>query len=210
MRHHTVWLAVHVTRSFALTWDYRCPYARIAHDHVVEGLRAGADWDVTFLPFSLGQSHVEPGEPDVWDAPETDTGLLALQVGVAVRDNWPDQFLDLHHALFELRHTKALNLRDRAAVSDVIAANGLDPELVFAEVDSGRPLAAIKDEHTSFAESHAVWGVPTFIVDDKAVFVRLLAPADGDRDTAVTTVDRILDQISWPLLNEFKHTSVPH
>ena len=76
-----------MTRRFGLTWDYRCPYGRIAHDHVVTGLRGGADWDVTFLPFSLGQSHVEPGMPDVWDAPETDSGLLALQVGVAVRDN---------------------------------------------------------------------------------------------------------------------------
>jgi len=54
-----------MTRRFALTWDYRCPYGRIAHDHVVTGLRGGADWDVAFLPFSLGQSHVEPGMPNV-------------------------------------------------------------------------------------------------------------------------------------------------
>jgi hypothetical protein len=200
-----------VTRSFALTWDYRCPYARIAHDHVVAGLRAGADWDVTFLAFSLGQSHVEPGDPDVWDAPETDSGLLALQVGVAVRDAFPNRFLDVHHALFELRHTKALNLRDRASLATVLTDNGVDPDAVFAEVDSGRPLATIKDEHTTYAESHDVWGVPTFIVDEKAVFVRLLAPAGPEGGAgAVTTVDRILDQIEWPLLNEFKHTSVPH
>ena len=59
-----------MTRRFGLTYDYRCPYARIAHDHVVEGLRAGADWDVTFLPFSLGQAHVAEGEPSVWERPE--------------------------------------------------------------------------------------------------------------------------------------------
>lgn len=205
------WLTHLVTRSFALTWDYRCPYARIAHDHVVAGLRAGADWDVTFLAFSLGQSHVEPGDPDVWDAPETDSGLLALQVGVAVRDGFPDRFLDVHHALFDLRHTKALNLRERDSLAAVLTDNGVDAEAVFAEVDSGRPLAKIKDEHTSYAESHDVWGVPTFVVEDKAVFVRLLAPAGADGGAeAITTVDRILDQIEWPLLNEFKHTSVPH
>jgi hypothetical protein len=200
-----------VTRSFALTWDYRCPYARIAHDHVVAGLRAGADWDVTFLAFSLGQSHVEPGDTDVWDAPETDSGLLALQVGVAVRDAFPERFLDVHHALFELRHTKALNLRERDSLAAVLTDNGVDAEAVFAEVDSGRPLAKIKDEHTSYVESHDVWGVPTFVVDEKAVFVRLLAPAGADGGAeAITTVDRILDQMEWPLLNEFKHTSVPH
>ena len=46
------------TLAFALTWDYRCPFAWKAHDHVVTALQGGADWDVTFLPFSLGQVHV--------------------------------------------------------------------------------------------------------------------------------------------------------
>ena len=74
-----------MTRSFAITYDYRCPYARIAHDHVVAGLRAGADWDVTFLPFSLGQAHVHEGQPSVWERPEQDSGIVALQASIAVR-----------------------------------------------------------------------------------------------------------------------------
>jgi DSBA-like thioredoxin domain len=196
-------------RQFAITWDYRCPYARIAHDHVVTGLQAGAPWNVRFLPFSLGQAHVEDGEPDVWDQPESDSGLLALQVGVAVRELYPESFLAVHHALFELRHAHAGNLRDRAALAMPLADNGVDPEAVFAEVDSGRPLATIRDEHTEFARSHQVWGVPTFVMDDKAVFVRLLDPAGGNGSLAIRSVDRVLDQIEWPLLNEFKHTSVP-
>src|SRR3954452_4533349 len=72
--------------AFAVTFDYRCPFARNAHEHVVAGLRAGAAWDVTFVPFSLGQVHVGEGEPDVWDHWRDDTGLLALQAGVVVRD----------------------------------------------------------------------------------------------------------------------------
>lgn len=47
--------------SFAVTWDYRCPFARNAHEHVLAGLAGGADWNVRFVPFSLGQVHVEPG-----------------------------------------------------------------------------------------------------------------------------------------------------
>ena len=74
--------------SFALTWDYRCPFARNAHEHVLTGLAAGADWDVTFLAFSLGQVHVEEGQPSVWDKPEQDRGILALQAGVVVRDDF--------------------------------------------------------------------------------------------------------------------------
>lgn len=198
-----------MTRRFAVTWDYRCPYGRIAHDHIVTGLRAGADWDVTFLPFCLGQSHVEEGMPDVWDHPESDSGLLALQVGVAVRDEQPHAFVELHHALYEFKHARGGNLRDRTALATVLAGCGLDPEAVFAEVDSGRPLAVIEDEHTRYARTHAVWGVPVFVVGDKAVFVRLLDRAEGDEALAQHTIERILDLIEWPILNEFKHTSVP-
>lgn len=196
-------------RSFALTFDYRCPYARIAHDHVVTGLRAGADWDVTFLPFSLGQAHVEEGEPSVWERPEIDSGLLALQASIAVRDSQPDRFLDVHHALFEHRHAAAGQLRDRADLSPVLASTAADVDAVWAEVDSGRPLATIEKEHTGYSESHHVWGVPTFVVRDAAVFVRLLDRPAGDGELAVRTIDRLLDQIDWPILNEFKHTSVP-
>ena len=68
------------------------------------GCAAGADWDVTFLPFSLGQAHVEEGEPPVWERPD-DGHRPARPAGVvAVRDTQPDAFLDAHHALFEHRH----------------------------------------------------------------------------------------------------------
>jgi hypothetical protein len=74
-----------ITTAFAVTWDYRCPFARNAHEHIPTGLAAGVEWDVRFLPLSLGQVHVEEGAPDVWAAPEQDTGILALQAGVVVR-----------------------------------------------------------------------------------------------------------------------------
>ena len=54
-----------------------------------------------------------------------------------------------------------------------------------------------------------MWGVPTFIVGDRAVFVRLMSLPDGDGELAISTVNRILDQIDWPMVNEFKHTSIP-
>ena len=54
-------------KSFAVTWDYRCPFARNAHEHLAAALAGGADWDVTFLPFSLSQAHVPEGGAPVWD-----------------------------------------------------------------------------------------------------------------------------------------------
>lgn len=198
-----------MTRSFAVTWDYRCPYGRIAHDHIVTGLRAGADWDVTFLPFCLGQAHVEEGETDIWDRPHDDTGLLALQLSIAIRDNQPGSFLAVHHALFEHRHNGGGNIRDEATLRRVIGDAGADVDAAFAEVATGRPLAVIREEHTKYVRSHHVWGTPTFVMDDKAVFVRLLDHSHGDAAAARSTVDRIIADIRWPILNEFKHTSVP-
>ena len=148
------YVASAMTRPFGLTYDYRCPFARIVHEHVVTGLRAGADWDVTWLPFSLGQAHVAEGEPSVWERPEHDTGLLALQVSIAVRDTQPDRFLDAHHALFEHRHAAAGAIDGRDDLTPVLEAAGVDVAAVWAEVDSGRPLATVEKEHTAFVESH--------------------------------------------------------
>lgn len=197
-----------MTRAFGLTYDYRCPFARIVHDHVITGLRGGADWEVTWLPFSLGQAHVAEGETPIWERPADDTGLLALQASIAIRDGQPDRFLDAHHALFEHRHGAGGSISERDDLTPVLEAAGVDVAAVWAEVDSGRPLATVEKEHTAY-DSHNVWGVPTFIVGDAAVFVRLMQLPDGDPGVAIPTIERLLDQIDWPILNEFKHTSIP-
>ena len=198
-----------MTKTFAITWDYRCPYARIAHDHVVTGLRANADWNVTFLPFCLGQSHVEEGQSDIWDRPQDDSGIFALQYAISVRDNQPDRFIDLHAALYDYRHLNHGDLSSVEKIDSLSKDLGIDTVAVKADIASGRPLEIVKNEHTSYAKSHAVWGVPTFIVNNAAVFVRLLDRPLGNAETAINTVERILDNIAWDSLNEFKHTSVP-
>ena len=198
-----------MTRSFGLTFDYRCPFARLVHDHVVEGLRAGADWNVTFLPFCLGQAHVEYGEQDIWETPERDSGLLALQLAISLRDLQPDSLLNYHQAMFNYRHVSGGNLNDRAKITSIIESAGGNAIQAFADVESGRTLGVVREEHTKYVNSHEVWGTPTFVVEDKAVFVRLLDHAHGDGAIARRTIDRILDDIEWPILNEFKHTSIP-
>lgn len=198
-----------MTTSFALTWDYRCPFARIANDHVLTALAAGADFDVTFLPFSLGQLHREEGQADVWDDPESDSGLFALQVGVALRDHFPSDFAVAHRAIFEHRHNDGGQLRTPEQLRPVLERAGVDADKVFAVVETGEPLATIKAEHTGYAASHAVWGVPTWIKDDKAVYVRLMKGPGGDGGEATRTVQRLVDLLEWSNLNEFKHTSLP-
>ena len=196
-------------RTFSVTWDYRCPFARNAHEHVVAGLRAGAAWDVTFVAFSLGQAHVAEGEPAVWDHPEAETGLLALQAGIVVRDTQPDRFLDAHEALFALRHDHGGHLRDEAALRATLESAGVDVEAVFADIATGKPLLKVREEHEGTVADHGTWGVPTFGVGAEASFVRLMDRPQGDGAHAIRTIERVLDLLEWPELNEFKHPRLP-
>ena len=199
-----------MTLTFAVTWDYRCPFARNFCEHVLVGLESGADWDVRFVPFSLDQVHVEEGEPDVWENPDAGRSLLAGQVGIAVRDRWPDRFLAAHRALFDCRHEAGGDLRERAVLAQALSSVGLNPDEVFAEVDAGWPLEAFRKEHESAAADYQVFGVPTVIADDQAVFIRVMHRPRGDADIARRTVERAVDLVTgWPDLNEFKHTSIP-
>jgi len=197
-----------MTLRFGLTWDYRCPFARIVHAHVVTGLLDGAEWDVRFVPFSLGQVHVEEGESPIWERPSEDTGLLALQAAVVVRDTDPDRFPIVHRALFEARHAEGAQLRDESVLRAILEANAVDPDPVFAAVATGEPLATIRDEHTAAARDLDVWGVPTFMTDTQAAFVRLMdLPVDAaDARRSIERIVTMLDE--WPSLNEFKHTSL--
>jgi protein-disulfide isomerase-like protein with CxxC motif len=199
-----------MTLGFAVTWDYRCPFARNFCEHVLVGLKSGADWDVRFIPFSLDQAHVEEGEPDAWDNPGVCRSLLAGQVGVVVRDRYPDKFLAAHQALFDCRHEGGGDLRDTNVLRQAVASAGLDADAVFAEVDAGWPLETFRKEHESAVADYAVFGVPTIIANDQAVFVRVMNRPRGDADVARRTVERVVDLVTgWPDLNEFKHTSIP-
>jgi hypothetical protein len=192
--------------DFAVNWDYRCPFARNAHELVVTGLRDGADWNVAF---SLAQIHVAEGETDIWERPDDDSGLLALQAGVVVRDRWPERFFDVHEALFALRHDQGRRLRDEGEIRLTLAEQGVDADAVFDEIATGQPLATVRQEHTTSVEEHEVWGVPTFIRGDAAVFARLMERPSGDAAYARRTIERVLYLIDEaPDLNEFKHTSL--
>lgn len=197
-----------MTTRFSVTWDYRCPFARIGHDHVLTGLDAGADWDVTFRAFSLDQSHVEEGGTPVWEEPDRYPGLIANLAGIAVRDRQPERFSAVHTALFAARHEEALDLRDRAILAKVLDRAGVDGAGVLGEVDAGWPLDVLAREHTEEVDRWQVFGVPTWIVGDAATFVRLMRrPASPEE--AIASVERIVDLITgWPELNEFKHTSL--
>ena len=198
-----------MTTRFAVTWDYRCPFARNAHEHLVAGLRAGAPWEVEFSPFSLSQAHVEEGEADVWGDPSRRADLMAMEAGIVVRDRMPERFADVHLALFRARHDEAQDLREPAVVRSALEEAGVDADAVLAEIADGWPLEEFRKEHEAAVAENQVFGVPTFVLDGRAVFVRLMNRPQGDGDLARTTVDRVLDLLKgWPELNEYKYTTI--
>lgn len=201
-----------MTRQFAVTFDYLCPFARNAHEHVLAGLADGADWDVTFVPYSLAQGHVEEGQPDVWEGESATTaaGLLALQVGLAVRDHAPERFRAVHQALFAARHDEGRDLKDPGVLRDVLDGSGLDADEVMGIVDSGSALKTLRAEHEEAVATHHVWGVPTFIAGDRAVFVRFLDRPNGDGEVARRRIEQAVDLVDGePMLHEFKQTDLP-
>lgn len=196
--------------EFAVTFDYRCPFARNLHEHLVTALEAGAPWRINFLGFSLNQVHVAPGEQDVWGDPARRPDLLAMQVGIAVRDRWPERFLSVHRALFAARHDGGKDLRDEDVLRGVLAEHGVAGTEVMEEVAGGAPLETFRKEHEQAVRDHAVFGVPTVIVGNDSVFIRVMHRPNGDPGAAMTTVGRVLDLVAgWPELNELKHTTVP-
>jgi hypothetical protein len=194
-------------QSFAVTWDYRCPFARNGHEHILDGLAAGAPWDVRFVPFFLNQAHVAEGGIPAWHDPAQRSDLLALAAGVVVRDRFPDLFTTVHRSLFAIRHDEGGDLRETAVVRQALERAGADGDLVMAEVEAGWPAKAVASEHDQVVSELDVFGVPTFIVGEQAVFVRLMNRPLGDGRLARETIDRVLGLIDGhPELNEFKHT----
>jgi hypothetical protein len=196
--------------SFDVTWDYLCPFARNAHEHLVEALQGGADWDVHFRYFSLAQGHLSEDSPPVWDDPASHAGVLAGLAGIVVREKHADRFWDAHLALFRARHDQSLDLRDRQTVSGALDAIGLDGGAVVEEALSGWAVDRARTEHEEAVQRWEVFGVPTFIAGEKAVFVRLMSRPQGDAKLAESTIERVVDLVdAFPDLNEYKYTKIP-
>ena len=194
-----------MARTVAVTFDYRCPFAYNGNLAAINATRNGSDVAFRFVPFSLDQVHVEEGATDVWDREPADwgTGVLALLYGIAVRDSFSEQFFDAHLALFGARHEQGLQLQDEAVLRDAVASAGLDPDAVAEEAWSGRPLKTLATEHTECVERYGVFGVPTYMEDGQAAFVRFMKRGD------VADLERMLDLLQWGDLNEFKRPRIP-
>jgi len=152
---------------------------------------------------------VPEGGTPVWEDPAKAKDLLALSAGLVARDQYPDRFLEAHLALFTARHDDGLDLRVPEVVAGVLDGAGVPGDKVLAEVESGAPVQELRRAHEEAVSRWNVFGVPTFVVDVRAVFVRLMSRPAGDAALARRTVEGVLSLFdSMPELNEFKYTTL--
>lgn len=188
--------------QFEITFDYLCPFARNANEAVVKALAEGRDWDVRFRPFSLSQVHTHDGDPDVFDNPDK-SGVLALHWGIVIRDHQPEHFADAHVALFAARHDHGQDIKDEAVIREALGRTGVDIDRIASVIESGEPAATLAAEHTESVDKWQVFGVPTFIRNDVATFIRFMNRG------AVDDLDKAVELLEWHEMNEFKRTRLP-
>lgn len=194
--------------SFDLSYDYRCPFAKNIHLHVLVALEAGADFRVTFVPWTMSQGYRSEGAPNVWEDPAYDEDLLSLAVSVSVRDQQAQHFLRAHGALFRARHHDAIRLVNLEEIGAVLEPLGINMDRVRSDVASRRPHGVIGESFERFA-GYEAFGVPTFVVDNEAAFVRYMTEPTGDAAASRTIIESLLTLMKHqPELNEFKHTQV--
>lgn len=193
-----------MTDSFSITYDYLCPFARNANEMVVEALGRGEELSVSFIPFSLKEAHADEGDVAQWELPldELGTGVLPLLWSIAVRDTYPDSFLEFHVSLFNARHDEGSDINHESVIEAVVGAVGLDPAKIRERVATGVPAKTLAAEHSRMSEDYGVFGVPTFIQGDEAVFVRFMVRHE------IRDLRRVLEMLQWTNLNEFKRTRI--
>ena len=128
--------------------------------------------------------------------------MTALLYGIAIRDQFPEGFLDFHLAAFAARHDHGKKLGHEDVVREAVGSAGLDVDAVAEEAWSGRPLKTLAAEHTEQVDRFNAFGVPTFIEGDEAVFIRFMERNRAD------DLERALDLLDWTRLNEFKRTQI--
>ena len=77
-------------------------------------------------------------------------------------------------------------------MADVLERAGVPGDKVVAEVESGAAMDALRLAHEEAVSEWGVFGVPTFIVDDRAVFVRLTTRPLGDAASARRTIEGVM------------------
>ena len=198
--------------SFAVTWDYRCPFARNAHEHVLTGLR--------------GRGRLGRELRAVLARPGARRRGRDRRLGRARRRHRPARPAGRRRRARPVprpvprRPPRAVRppprrraATQRADVAPRRARGARRRRRRGLRRDRDRPArsSTIRKEHEPRSPSTRVWGVPTFIAERRGrrSSASWTGP-EGDSELAPPTRRAGRRPARrWPELNEFKHTSIP-
>ena len=130
---------------------------------------------------------------------------------MVVRDQHPEPSSTCTRPCSRSATTTAATCATRARCRATLDGVGVDADAVFAAIATGEPLETIRKEHEASAASHQRVGRADLHRSGDARHLR--APDGPARAATAPTppapIDRVLDLLAWPDLNEFKHTSIP-
>ena len=193
-----------MTRSLAVTFDYRCPFAYNGNAAVIARAPRRRR-----LRVPLRAVLARPGPRGRGRAagvgPRARRGAAASsRCCTASRCATPSP---TSSSTRTSRCSRRATTRGSSSTTKTCCATpsttaGLDADAVADEVASGRPLETLAAEHTEAVERWGVFGVPTFIEGDEAVFVRFMERGRVD------DLERTLELLDWTRLNEFKRPRI--
>ncbi len=164
-----------------------------------EGRPLAVDWRT----FSLEQVNSKTPETKVWDQPERRwRGVAALAAAQAARLLDPDRFPAFHMTLFEARHERAKDIADPAVLDEVAVAAGYD-RAAFARARAATEAWQEVGRDHEAAAARGVFGTPTLVFGDHALFVKMQPVPD--EESALGVLEEVLDlQRRSPYLLELK------
>lgn len=144
----------------------------------------------------------------LWEQPEdyTSRGRNAFRAAEAARKQGEAAFEAFHHALLHARHEERQDIADRAVLTGVAGASGLDVGRFTADLDDGTAMARLAEDHTHAADHLGVFGTPTLVFPgEKAVFVKMMPPPPAGEAAGVFEEVRRIAQ-GRPQIREIKRT----
>ena len=195
-----------MARSIAVTFDYRCPFAYNGNAAVVAALRAGSDIEFRFTAVLARPGAHRGGRAAGVGARARRSGAPACSrccTASPCATRSPSSSSTRTSRCSRPRHDKGLKLGHEDVLRDAVAdGRASTPTRSPRRSRSGRPLKTLAAEHTEAVDKWAVFGVPTYIEGDEAVFVRFMERGRVD------DLERMLDLLQWTRLNEFKRTRI--
>jgi|GEM_PF-6076271 predicted DsbA family dithiol-disulfide isomerase len=192
--------------NLTITYDYRCPFTWNFHSHLFSYLKS-QPIEVDFQPFFLDATHIEESADKFWQSATAFENSRALRLSLVVKEKANEKFNYFHRGVFELRFKNFKDVNNVDVLKELCSTLNIDQELVKIGED-GQYLDKLREIHENLVSKYEIFGVPSVILENKSVFVRLMNESNEDLRSEKLLSFIINALKDFPELNEFKHTKL--